>query len=327
MWGMAHPRRTMADGYPRILVLRGGAVGDFVLTLPALAALRDRWPDAYIEVVGYPRIAGLALCNGLANRVTSLDKAEIARLFALHTNLSETQEELVRSFDLILNYLHDPLDTVRRNLEAVGVRQVIVGSPMVAGEHAARFLMRPLESLAIYPEAEPRPRLEPTEDMRAAGRELLAQYGERVALLHPGSGSPSKNWPLERFVDTARRLEQDGLSPVLSLGEADEVIARDLQRQAPAMPRLPCGPLDALAGSLASAALYVGNDSGISHLAGAVGTPVVALFGPTDPDVWGVRGDHVHIVRAPEPTAESLQTVPVDTVHAAIRSLLTNGRE
>ena len=66
---------------PRFLVLRGGAIGDFIVTLPVLQALRDRWPDAYVEIWGYPHVARLALAAGLAQRVVSLDRAEMARFY------------------------------------------------------------------------------------------------------------------------------------------------------------------------------------------------------------------------------------------------------
>ena len=68
----------------RFLILRGGAIGDFILTLPAIAAVRERWPDAYIELIGYPHIANLALAAGLVDHVDSLDRAEMARFFSRH---------------------------------------------------------------------------------------------------------------------------------------------------------------------------------------------------------------------------------------------------
>lgn len=78
---------------PRIRVLRGGAIGDFVVTLPAIRLLRERWPDAYIDLVGYPHITSLAVAGGLVDRVTSLDGADIARLFSLRPDLPDGQRQ------------------------------------------------------------------------------------------------------------------------------------------------------------------------------------------------------------------------------------------
>ena len=111
----------------RILVLRGGAIGDFIVTLPALQKLRERWPEAHIELVGYPHIAELARAAGVVNVVASLDKAEIARFFSLGPTFPTTQREYVSSFHFVVSYLHDPDDTVRQNLMAAGARQVLAG--------------------------------------------------------------------------------------------------------------------------------------------------------------------------------------------------------
>jgi heptosyltransferase-3 len=109
---------------------------------------------------------------------------------------------------------------------------------------------------------------------------------ENFAVIHPFSGSPRKNWPLGKFHSLATRLER--LMPVRWCAGRDD-------------PPLP-GPvriddLYELGCWLARARLYIGNDSGITHLAAAVGTPVLALFGPSDPDVWAPRGQNVRVAR------------------------------
>jgi hypothetical protein len=106
------------------------------------------------------------------------------------------------------------------------------------------------------------------------------------AVIHPFSGSPRKNWPLERFQQLAQKLER--LMPVKwCAGEDDPPLAGAVR----------IGDLYELACWLAQARVYIGNDSGITHLAAAVGTPVLALFGPTDPEVWAPRGLHVRVGR------------------------------
>src|SRR5581483_12178965 len=109
---------------------------------------------------------------------------------------------------------------------------------------------------------------------------------ENFAVIHPFSGSPRKNWPLDRFRRLASSLER--VMPVRWCAG----------RQDPPLPEAVCiDDLYALACWLARARLYIGNDSGITHLAAAVGTPVLALFGPTDPAVWGPRGENVRVAR------------------------------
>lgn len=300
---------------PRILVLRGGAIGDFIVTLPALQALRDRWPGAHIELLAYPYVAGLAVAGGLASHVTSLHGAQVARFFSLRPEFPADQVDFVRSFDIVLTYLHDPDGVVRDNLKKAGARDVLYGSPLVEHGHAVDHFVKPLESLAIYA-AGSVPTLRLPETDRARGEAELASRGLARApvVLHPGSGGPKKNWPAGHFIELARRLAARGRAPVFLLGEADHEIADALQRNAPDIPRLAGLDLMDVARVLTCAGAYVGNDSGISHLAAALGVPSLVLFGPSDPDRWSPRG--ARILRAP---GGDLHLLPVHDVEAALR--------
>jgi ADP-heptose:LPS heptosyltransferase len=132
-----------------------------------------------------------------------------------------------------------------------------------------------------------------------------------ASLIHAGSGSPRKNWPIERFVELSHRLKTSGRRIAWVLGPAeadfDEGVFRD--------DLIVRAPLQELAATLARSRLFVGNDSGVSHLAAALGTPTVAIFGPTDPVVWGGDGPRVRTVRGP---GGALLDLPVDAVKAAI---------
>lgn len=277
----------------RILVLRGGALGDFVVTLPALSALRKRWPDGYIEVVGYPHVADLARQAGLASCVTSLHGANIARFFSLRPEFPDAQVDWIRSFDFILNYLHDPDGVVQDNLKRAGARTVLHRSPLVTDGHAVDHFLQPLESLALYLKgAIPRLNLPAVPTPLAPP----APY----AVLHPGSGSTKKNAPLPWFLELAQHMEQQcALIPVFLTGEADAEVAAHLERIAPHRLHIKDIHLDEAARLLLGAAAYAGNDSGITHLAAALGRPTLAVFGPTDPAQWAPRGQHVRIAQAP----------------------------
>lgn len=284
----------------KILVLRGGAIGDFILTLPALHALRERWPEAWIELIGYPHIAALALADGVIDRIESLDRAEMATLFSYKARLSSEQADFIRSFDFVVNYLHDPDGLVRANLEQAGARLVVSGSPLVSEGHAADFLARPLEELAIYPE-DATPRLVLPEEARERGRAWLEAHGlrGRVWALHPGSGSPSKTWPAEGFVSVARHFgERTGHACFFVAGEADDAALEVVGRKLPQVPVCRDRSLVELAEILSCADGFLGNDSGISHLAAALRLPAVCLFGPTDPARWAPRGEQVRIIRS-----------------------------
>lgn len=308
-----------STGHPRLLVLRGGALGDFIVTIPVLSALRRRWPGAHIELVGYPYLAEIASVVGLVDRIASLHEARIAKFFGLRPHLPDDLRAYIRSFDIVFSYFHDPEETVRINLETAGARQVIVGSPLVKELHAVDHFLKPLETLAIYEQGE-----RPTLDLPASevneGCARLAEYASGASgprwILHPGSGNPKKNWPIGHFISLARKLrDENGILPLFLLGEADEAAREGLSRNATDIPRIENLTVRQVAQVLTAADGYLGNDSGITHLAAATGARTIALFGPSNATFWAPRGPRVTLLQAPD---NNLDTLPLALVHAAI---------
>ncbi|MDP2991183.1 MAG: glycosyltransferase family 9 protein [Kiritimatiellota bacterium] len=313
--------------FPRILILRGGALGDFILILPAIRALRRHWPLATIELIGHPGMAELAVAAGLVNRVRSLDTAGMAKWFVPCRVWPERERADIASFDLILSYLSDADGVVQANLRAAGAKRVIACSPVVTAGHAANHFLRPVTDLGISMPVSDKPLLPWPEALRVQGRHWLKGLGlaNDVISLHPGSGSSRKNWPVEQFALLAGRVRRSmSAQPLFILGEADAAAARALPRLAPAVPVLTNRTLKEVASVLAVSRGYVGNDSGITHLAAALGVPVVALFGPTDAAVWGPRGANVVILRGRAPTSEALAAIEPDAVLQALDRLIAD---
>jgi heptosyltransferase-3 len=300
-------------------VLRSGALGDFILTLPVLRTLRGSFPAVQLGLVTHPRFGRLAVEAGLADAAISVDSADVARLFTAGAEFSAPWIERLRDFDTALSLLHDPDGVVAANLSRMGLKTVVARSPLPpAGIHAADHLLAALRALDVPVELPAWPKLslsaEPESEPELAGRRLV---------LHPGSGSPRKNWPLERFVRLADEAERSlGLDPLFLLGEAEDRMAGLLAATASGRCVLAGLTLDRAARVLARAAAYVGNDSGISHLAAALGTPSVVLFGPTDPVQWAPRGDRVRVVRAPAPC--SMHSLQPDEVLAGLCGVMAS---
>ncbi|MCB1069962.1 MAG: glycosyltransferase family 9 protein [Kiritimatiellae bacterium] len=279
---------------PRILVLRGGALGDFILTLPALQALRKRWPRAYIELAGYSHIAHLAKDAGYADHILSLDRAEVARFFAINPVFTEWQRRWVSSFDFVINYLHDPDGSLNDNLRAAGARELLYASPLDLDGHATATFLKPLVSLALI-DCDPVPRIpgrqEPATPDRCLG----------TTVIHPGSGSPRKNWPVENFMGLAGQLNTQDI--LFLTGEADVAVVEPIAAFVAehGFWHLHHPHLSEVVHLFRSAGRYIGNDSGITHLAAACGVPTLAIFGPTDPAVWAPLGAHVTVIQAGQP--------------------------
>ena len=265
----------------KILVIRGGAIGDFILTLPAIAALRRRFPGARIELLGYPHIAQLALAAGLVDAVQPIEAPALAGFFAEGGTLAEHLADYFSEFDVILSYLFDPDEVFRGNVARVAPAQFITGPhrPDEAQQrHATEVYLQPLERLAIF-EADPVPRLEIAPE----------PLPDAPLALHPGSGSPRKNWPEAKWRELLPKLA-DAIPQTLLLvgGEAE---GDRLERLAAGLPTHRVAVASNLALSRLAARLrgccgFVGHDSGITHLAAAVGLPCLVLWPGTPMAVW-----------------------------------------
>lgn len=298
----------------RILVIRGGAIGDFILTLPSIKLLREAFPDAHLEIIGYRHIVALAEGRFYADATRSIEYGPMAGFFARRGTLSAEMTEYFGSFQQIVSYLFDPDGIFEANLRRAGVKNYLAAFKKIDdSQHAAQQLAHPLQSLALFLE-DAAATIHPTpRDHLIAERFLEGHTGPFIAV-HPGSGSPRKNWPLASWIELCKRLLDHRCNRQLLLvgGEADHAILHELHAaigdraflaQDLALPHL--------GAVLAKCDLFLGHDSGISHLAAAAGVPCVLLFGPTDPAFWAPANPRVKVLRAPE---EDLTRLVVDTV-------------
>ena len=283
----------------RLLVMRSGALGDFVLTLPVLAALRARWPAAQVTVVGHPERARLAADAGLADEVLDADDPMWSALFVDRGRAAAKLEQVLAGLDGVVCYTADPEGLVERGLRGLCAGWAIVHPALPTGRHASAHLLAALSAVGIEA-AECTPALRLSQRTRARGEELLrGTDGRPIVAVHPGSGSESKCWPWERFEAVARALVAErGCRVVFTVGPADEHLLPALESLALPQATVLRG-LDVveLAGALSHAACYVGNDSGVTHLAAALGVPTIAIFGPTDPAVWAPLGERVTVLQ------------------------------
>ena len=287
----------------RILVIRGGAIGDFILTLPAIRLLRENFPAAHLEILGYQHIISLAEGRYYAAATRSIEYGAMAGFFIPHAELAPDLVAYFASFHQIISYLFDPEGFFESNLRRAGAKNILRAFGRIDdSDHAARQLARPLQRLALFLE-DAAATVHLTEEDHAFAARFLAECGERPLIaLHPGSGSPRKNWPVEKWAELGRALEKRGVQSLIVGGEADEervAALRDAWSDSAVLVARHL-PLPRLAAILARSRLFIGHDSGISHLAAAVGAKCVLLFGPTDPSVWAPLNPGVHVLQAPD---------------------------
>ena len=304
----------------RILVIRGGAVGDFVVTLPVLSALRAQFPTARLELVAYPAIASLALEAGLVDEIRPIESRPLAGFVARRGPLDAGWSEYFAGVNVLFTYLFDPDELFRGNLARVSKAQIIQGPHRPAEPdtiHVTAQLLQPLERLAIF-DADPTPRVA----RLAAGLGPRDSAGPCIAV-HPGSGGRHKVWPIESWKALLGWvLSRFPVRLLLVGGEADEPAIRELERDLPAGRFDVCfqQPLPAVARRLAACSGFLGHDSGITHLAAACGCPGLVVWGPTNATVWRPRSERMTLIHAPEGRLEALTPA---TVVSALESLVT----
>jgi len=249
----------------RRLVIRPGAIGDFIVSLPALESLRTDYFEVWVSSANVPLVR-------FADRVRSIASTGLD-LLGITDPPANLMAEL-RSFDSIVSWYGANRPEFRDLFDSLGLpcafRRAL--PPAQPGVHAADYYLDQVRSLC--------------NNLANATPHIECNVPRRdYAVIHPFSGSAKKNWPLEKFHRMACGLQQ--IMPVhWCAGPEDPPLAGAVR----------IDDLYELACWLAGARLYIGNDSGITHLAAAVGTPVLALFGPTDPAIWAPRGPNVRVM-------------------------------
>ena len=321
----------------RILVVRVGAMGDVLHALPAVTALRERWPECRIGWAIEP--AWRSLIEGVVDRVHLVPTRRWKQRLFHPSTASEIaalgREMRAERYDVCIDLQGS-------------IRSAFIGWMAGAGRFVGSAAPREWPARWLYGERVP---------VRAAhvidqGCELLGGAldlelaparvklgenpvpgveGERFCFLVPTAGWGAKQWPVERYRDLAASLRRQGLRVLVNAATADDRVAREIAAGG-AAEVFPCG-LEELATVVARAAVVIGGDTGPVHLAAALGVPVVALFGPTDPARTGPQGfpgSRVVVLRDASsrvdhrrhPEAETgLARVPVEQVLEAVRSL------
>ena len=300
----------------RVLIIRSGAVGDLILTLPVLSALKKHYEGLSIDMMGDPvRLALLKHC-GCVDNVLSIDDRVFTPLFAPGGAPSGPALHSLQSYEAILSYLPDADGVFEDNLRKFAGGPVLTGlsrPPEGRRIHMTHVLMDALEPLGVDAIADP-PEIDPPlgaaagEDVSRAGEDVsktaaaedvsnLASDRTPIAI-HPGSGGPEKCWPAEQFVALIECLVERGCMPIVTFGPADDAARRRILPHISDRDVLIVEnrPLVDMAVLYSRCRAMIGNDSGMTHLAAATGTPVIGLFGPTDPAVWGPRGNAVRML-------------------------------
>jgi ADP-heptose:LPS heptosyltransferase len=283
---------SAASALSRACVIFPGALGDFVCFLPALQALRR---ECEIDLFARSEFAGI-VPSGV--KVRSLECAEIRNLFIDATLQTPTWQNHFGAYAAVYSWLgsQQPVFVQRLQSDCADRAQLFPFRPPANMEHQADYYLR---CLALPECTEREPAIELHAEAIVWSENFCREHSldnRTVLALAPGSGAREKNWPEEFFLAVANWWrESSGGAVILLVGpvEAERggidrlrhhcLVARDLS-------------LSELAALLARSDVYLGNDSGVTHLAAGVGVPTIALFGPSDPRQWAPRGKNVVVI-------------------------------
>lgn len=289
--------KHLKDKPLKILFVHLGALGDFLMALPALVAYQKLENRPEINVCAGDDIRRLALAGGKFQGEVDPEGEGFHRLFVRGAALSENLARILSRFDLVITTSASPdlIANLRRLVPKVLSPEKPEPLPRrhLHDEYLGALLLPGMKPEIILVENS----FSLPEVLVSGGRELVKSGATgRALIIHPGSGGAIKCWPQSDYLDLAARALKIGLSPFFLLGPVEEENPEFANLSGSGFPVLSGLTLVETAAVLANAEIYVGNDSGITHLAAAMGRPVIAIFGPSDPGRFGPRGRLVKII-------------------------------
>jgi ADP-heptose:LPS heptosyltransferase len=294
----------------RVLIIFPGALGDLICLAPTIAALARRHPDARLELMARNELAEFAVGRLAITHAHSIDRREVAMLFRESADDDgERADRYFGIFNRIYCFFNSDDLVFRRALTAASAPSAVTFHPFrPRGEvHVATAYLKEMTGSGD---------LEGTlinllpGDLEDASRTIAGiAEPKKFVVIFPGSGSLTKNWPMAKFCELADRLNKETRA-VFILGPAEDGFDTALRASGHIIiANQPLGVVSAIA---RMAAAFVGNDSGVSHLAAATGTPGVVLFGRTDPVRWRPLGRIAVLHREP------MESIEVKEVLAAL---------
>ena len=314
----------MAKETQRAVILQPGALGDCILTLPLVKILKERLNVGGVDIIGHTEYTGIFPGRSCVDGVRSMDSTELHRMFVEPAKFDLADWDplinIFAAYSWIVTFLGEPGSNFEQNLiftancsHSAEVITLSMKPPEDAKRHVAEFYVQQFAGQSSLPTRHARVAMDDilirvTEGDRDCGVELLDQaeidLSRKLVVIHPGSGGPRKCWHLENFVSVAQDLRTSGLEVLFLLGPAE------MERLRPAEEARLYGAarcvghlsLAQVVGLLSCADAFVGNDSGMTHVAAGMGLRTFAMFGPTDPAQYRPIGPAVTLFQDLQPT-------------------------
>lgn len=298
-----------------ILIVHPGALGDVLLAVPAIRSLSAKFPRHETVLIAAATASRLLSECGLIDDWIPLEGQASLGLFSETLSIPEELQSWLARCDLAVVWKEDKEGALRSLFQDFGVARVQIRSPFSPELRARHQSNRFLETLGEAAEDISLERtVQVSPSLLERGKDYLRALrispDQSPVLVHPGSGSIHKRLAPKRMGLLVEELRRGGMCPLVLEGPADrDAVDHALQFMSKPPVVLRHLDLSQLAGVLARVALYIGHDSGVTHLSALLGVPTLALFGPTDPQRWAPHGSHVTILRGAPCICESWERV------------------
>jgi ADP-heptose:LPS heptosyltransferase len=276
-----------------LLIVHPGALGDIVCIFPIVSAFRRYYHP--VAALCQSQVGRLAKAERLVDAWFPIEAAWVGSLFTRNP-APEARRALAPFAHILVFSKSSTLSSSLQHIAGARIGRISPRPPVGQRVHVAEHALAGILEHGWLPEAAAE-RIPMRMSAPGPQDAVLDGHGLKTVLLHPGAGSPRKRWPLAGFLEVAAQIKARRLNPEYVIGPADHDLLPELERCGAAIHR----PADCLhlLNLFRSAAAYVGNDSGASHLAAWASLPSVVIFGPTDPVRWRPQGRSVEILQPP----------------------------
>lgn len=267
-----------------ILIIHQAALGDFIALFPATVKLKRTF--SRVDAVCPHKLGKMAVALGLIDTFYPAESAVFASLYS--DAVSQKLSLLFCSYDRIVLFSYsEKAEQSLKTLTRIPVYRIPPRGPVSQSAHITEHILSNLIACGLI---ESKDRLLSFPDLRNK------KYDPKKILIHPGSGSRRKNWHISNFLKTESILRSEGFCTEWIIGPADESLKSDIRHDSSRKIHSVSDPKE-LAELLGNSGGFIGNDSGVSHLAAFIGIPTAAVFGPSDPARWAPAGRAAAVIR------------------------------
>lgn len=299
----------MNKGYPIVLIVHPGTIGDVLLAVEAIREIKKAFPSHHVVWVGQSEVGEFLLECEEVHEVIGIEGPFLSQLLTHTRHFALRIQAILQRCTHCVCWMTDHDEIFSNNLRSLGIRFIIQSpqSPELMNFHHEERFLRTLRPWGIMADSQKnRMLLFNKVSTQSVADSLRSRFSFFIdtpyIVIHPGSGSQHKCVASSLMKEIARRLlEHPGITLVILSGPADQGQVNNFLDEIPSgiFHLVSNQSLSTVAVVLKKAALYIGHDSGISHLAAGVGTPSIVLFGPTNSVYWAPRGDHVTVIQGP----------------------------